>query len=86
MALQRANVDSISRWVVIVGEDSSRLGALLGLTSLSLVDMLHVTSEGFKISLPMCGSPLWGLFCLPGWTLVLALCFFSLPFLGAFFL
>ncbi len=47
MALQIAHAASISRWVVIVGEGSSRLGASLGLTPLSLVDMLHVTGGGF---------------------------------------
>jgi hypothetical protein len=47
MALQRARVASISRWAITVGKGSSKLGVLLGLPTLSLVDMLHVTSGGF---------------------------------------
>jgi hypothetical protein len=47
MALQRVQVTSILRWAIIVGEGSSRLGILLGLPTLSLVDMLDATNGGF---------------------------------------
>jgi len=38
---------SISRWAIIVRVGFSRLGVLLGLPSLSLVDMLQATNGGF---------------------------------------
>ncbi len=46
MALQRAHATSISKGAA--REGSSKLGALLGLTPRSLVDMLHVTGENFE--------------------------------------
>jgi hypothetical protein len=37
----------MSRQIIIAREGSSRLGVLLGLPTLFLIDMLHVISEGF---------------------------------------
>jgi len=39
---------SISRRAVVARKGSSRLGALLGLPTLSLIDMLHATGGGFS--------------------------------------
>jgi hypothetical protein len=47
MALQRAQVASILRWVLIAGKGCSKLGVLSGLPTLSLVNMFHVTNGGF---------------------------------------
>jgi hypothetical protein len=47
MALQIAHATSILKWAVIIGEGSLKLGVLLGLHPLSLVDMLHVIGESF---------------------------------------
>jgi hypothetical protein len=48
VALQKAHAVSILKQVVITRESSSRLGILLSLPSLSLVDLLRVTSGGFN--------------------------------------
>jgi len=49
MALQRTQATSISRQGFTTREGSSKLGGLLGLPPLSLVDMLHASSGGFSI-------------------------------------
>jgi hypothetical protein len=48
VALQRAQATSISRHIVIVREASSKLGVLLDLSPLSLVDLFHVTGGRFS--------------------------------------
>ncbi len=48
MALQRVQATYLSKWVVIAGEGSSRLGVLLGLPPFFLINMLHATSGGFS--------------------------------------
>ncbi len=45
---QRAQAASISRSAVPAGEGSSKLGVILGLSHLSLVDMLHASGGGFS--------------------------------------
>ncbi len=47
VALQRAQAASISRHIVIVRKASSKLGVLLNLSPLSLVDLFHVTGGRF---------------------------------------
>jgi hypothetical protein len=47
VALQKTQATSISSWAIIAREASSRLGVLLGLPPLSLVDMIQATSGGF---------------------------------------
>jgi hypothetical protein len=90
MALQRAQATYISNRVVIVREGSSRLGVLTSLPPLFWINMLHGTSGGFSrfqyltVPCPPCGPPLFGR--LFAWTLVLTPYYFSLPFLGVFFL
>ncbi len=44
---QRAQSASISRTAVPAREGSSKLGVILGLSRLCLVDMLHVSGGGF---------------------------------------
>jgi len=59
--LIRAQAASISRWAVTAGEGSSRLGVLSGLSSFSLVDMLHGTGGRvwfLAVPFPPCGLPL----------------------------
>jgi hypothetical protein len=71
-------------------EGSSRLGFIWGVyLPFLLVDMLHAT--GRRVRFLVVPFPCWwpasfGLFDLIAWSLVLALVFFSLPCLGAFFL
>jgi hypothetical protein len=63
--------------LLLQGEGSSRLGVLLALPPLSLVDMLHVLGGRFRflvVPFPPCGLPLLGY--LFAWTLVLAPFFF----------
>jgi hypothetical protein len=48
VALQRAQATSISRHIFIVREASSKLGVLLDLSPLSLVDLFHVTGGRFS--------------------------------------
>jgi len=48
VALQKEQIASISIWTIITMEGSFKLGVLLGLAPLSLVDLLHLTSEGFS--------------------------------------
>jgi hypothetical protein len=48
VALQRVQATYLSKWVVIAGEGSSRLGVLLGLPPFFLINMLHATSGGFS--------------------------------------
>jgi len=47
-ALQKTQATSILRWALIARKGYSRLGVLLGLCPLSLVDMLHVTNGSFS--------------------------------------
>ncbi len=47
MALQKTQATSMSSQTITAREASSRLGVLLGLLSLSLVDMIQATSGGF---------------------------------------
>jgi hypothetical protein len=49
MALQRTQATSISRQAITTREGFSKLGGLLGLPPLSLVDTLHASSGGFSI-------------------------------------
>jgi hypothetical protein len=48
VALQRAQAPSILRQIVIVREGSSKLGVLLDLSPLSLVDLFHVIGGRFN--------------------------------------
>jgi hypothetical protein len=84
--LHKASATSILRCVVIVGKGFYRFGVLLGLTPLSLIDVLHVIGGGFNIygSFTFVWFASLGLFCLPRlWSLLFVS--FSLAFLGAFF-
>ncbi len=91
MMLKKAQAASISMCAISVGKGPSKFGVLSSLLSLSLVDMLdmlHVTYGGFSTygsitSLQLASLGL--LFCLLQlWSLLFV--YFSLPFLGAFFL
>jgi hypothetical protein len=49
MALQRTQATSISRHAITTREGSSKLGGILDLPPLPLLDMLHASSGGFNI-------------------------------------
>jgi hypothetical protein len=88
MALQKPQATSNSKHAITAREGSSKLGGLLGLPPLSVVDTLHASSGGFSIlsfpyfevPLPLYGPPLMG--CLPKcWSLPL---YFSLSWVPSF--
>jgi hypothetical protein len=47
VALKKIHIVSISRWVVTIGDGSSRCGVLLSLSPLFLIDMFQAIGEGF---------------------------------------
>ncbi len=47
MVLLKAQATSILRWAIITREGFSKLRVVSGLPLLSIVDMLHTTSESF---------------------------------------
>ncbi len=81
--LQCAQVVSILRHAVAIGEGSSKLALLSGGPPFSLFDMLLAIRGGSGTSCSICGSPSYVVLS-SSWTWILPFCSLYSPFLGCF--